>query len=193
MENVNTKSRMQKHNTKNVRGKMWKLANSDGRTYKQVVKLEPEEQIEVPINENIEKRLQNAFVCYLREGLTIRRVVEDIGEKRWNELTMSCFDSHACIIRKVRKDDNVPIHNEKVEVFKSYFKEVIPWNTKIEQVVIRRFEIVGIPLHLWNELTINKIGSCIGEVVEIHDLRYSFDLVEYTINALCLVTLCNQA
>lgn len=46
----------------------------------------------------------------------------------------------------------------------------------------RRFEITGIPIHLWNELTIESIGSCIGKVKEIHDVKHSFDTTELTID-----------
>lgn len=40
--------------------------------------------------------------------------------------------------------------------------------------------MLGIPLHLWNELTIYEIGSCIGKVKKIHN-KYSFDTAKVTI------------
>lgn len=66
-------------------------------------------------------------------------------------------------------------------IIRQCFKEVIPWSKDIKQVIIKRFEIVGIPLQLWNDLTIHKIGSTLGEVKEIHDNSYTFDVAEVTV------------
>lgn len=44
-----------------------------------------------------------------------------------------------------------------------------------------RFEITRIPIHLWSDLTVTKIGQCLGEVIEIHDVKHSMDTAEVTI------------
>lgn len=58
---------------------------------------------------------------------------------------------------------------------------MVPWRKTIKHTFIRRFEILGLPLHLVNELTIHKIGSCIGEVVEVHHVRYNFESAEVSV------------
>lgn len=54
-------------------------------------------------------------------------------------------------------------------------QSITPWTKDIKQVIARRFEIVGIPLHPWNDLTIYKIGNTIGVVKEVHNMKYSYD------------------
>lgn len=53
-----------------------------------------------------------------------------------------------------------------------------PWNKEILQGTKRRFEIIGIPLHLWIDEIIKKIGDTLGEVDEIHFSKQSFNAVE---------------
>lgn len=36
-------------------------------------------------------------------------------------------------------------------------------------------------MHLWNDHTIHMIGSSIGNVKEIHSMKYSFEIAEMTI------------
>lgn len=58
----------------------------------------------------------------------------------------------------------------------------MPWNRSLKQVLTRRLEIIGIPLHLWNEYTLHKVGSCFGELKEVHDINNSFDIAEVIVN-----------
>lgn len=68
-----------------------------------------------------------------------------------------------------------------MEVIRSCFRDAIPWNKSIKQVVIKRFEIIGIPIHLWNNLTIDKIGSCIVEIIEVHPRMHNLINAEVSI------------
>lgn len=84
------------------------------------------------------------------------------------ELILSKFDSLSSIIARREGEKTVPIDRAMVEKLNMCFKRVIPWNKYILQVVKRRIEIVGIPLHLWTDENIMKIGQCLGEGEEIH-------------------------
>lgn len=95
-------------------------------------------------------------------------------------MATSRFDSTSCT-RKVDGKNNIPWEEANLEVLKSRFSVVVPWSRFMKQVITRRFEIIGIPLHLWNDLTLHSIGSCLREVVEIHNLKYSFDTTKVTI------------
>lgn len=122
----NTNNHNVKHPKSNEPRKVWRPANINGRSYKEVINPNLEVVMDVLIDKNLEKRLKNAYVCYLKDGVFVRRVAENIGEKEWTELVISRFDSFACIISKVNKENDEPIEEDKVDLFKSYFKEVKP-------------------------------------------------------------------
>lgn len=48
-------------------------------------------------------------------------------------------------------------------------------------VLKRRFEVIGIPRHLWSDEKIKKIGECIGDVKEIHFSKELFDIIKLSI------------
>lgn len=96
-------------------------------------------------------------------------------------LGMSRFDSLACVVSKFHGAQNTKIDEEALEKLKGYIQKVIPWSRDVRPASLTRFKIVGIPLHLWNDLTIEKIGSTIGEVKEIHTLKQCFYSAEVSI------------
>lgn len=105
-----------------------------------------------------------------------------IEEKGYSNLAMSRFDSIACVISKAEGLQVLELEHEVLQDLKTCFKEVIKWSKNIKQVVNKRFEIIGLPIHIMNEYTIRKIGSCIGEVTAIHNQKQYSDTAEVSIN-----------
>lgn len=67
-------------------------------------------------------------------------------------------------------DKNIyPLETKEMDELKSYIRLVIPRSRTIKLMITRIFEIIGIPLHIWNDLSIYRVGSCIGEVLKIHN------------------------
>lgn len=47
--------------------------------------------------------------------------------------------------------------------------------------IVRRFELIGVPLQCWNDETIRNIRGTIGEVEDICYKKYNFSFVEIVV------------
>lgn len=57
---------------------------------------------------------------------------------------------------------------------KSCFEFAVPWFKEYSPRVIKRFELIKIPLHFWNKEVFRKIGSNLGKVKKVHYKNYYF-------------------
>lgn len=138
--------------------------------------------IDIPTHDTQMDWLKNAYICYMKEGKNLAQTTLEMEELQIEGLGMSKFDSISCIVCKLQGLDNMALDNFALEKLKGCFQSIIPWSREIKPVIIRSFEITGIPLHLWSDQTISKIGSTISEVKEIHNLKQRFDSAEVSIS-----------
>lgn len=133
--------------------KIWILAIRDGRSYEEVVESTTIDEIEVSRDVALEG-LVKAYVCYF-DGVekTIRKL-EGFGVEG---LGISRFDPTSYLISKVANNDLVVLNEATLENLRKCFKTIIPWNRDIKQKARKKLEITRIPIHLWNDLTIEKI------------------------------------
>lgn len=80
------------------------------------------------------------------------------------ELVISRFDAISYIISKTEFQKNSPFEKVTMEKLQRCFKKLVPWSKDVKQVFTRRFEIIGIPIHLWSDETIKQIGGRVGKV-----------------------------
>lgn len=137
--------------------------------------------LDVSPDAEIEEWLSKAVVCYYKKGVDVKQSMKEMYSLGVGDLIFSKFDSKSSIISKRDGTLNVPLEKESIETLKRCFAKVTPWNKDIKMIVKRRFEIVGLPIHLWSDENIMKIGACMGEVAEIHFTKQSFDVVELSI------------
>lgn len=138
--------------------------------------------MEVPPDTHLESLLKYPLICYFKDGFDMKRSMRELETKGIDNLASSRFDSIACVLSKVQGQHVTPIDEYMKAKVGECFKTVIPWNRSIKLVIHRRFKIIRIPLHLCNDLTIERIGSTLGEVVEIYNIRHTFDTAEVTVS-----------
>lgn len=129
--------------------------------------------IHVPTDTTLEEGLLKSL-GYYKEGQLLNHASKSLNDKDIEGLAVSSINSLSCIISKINGMEVLDIEDDIVEDIKSCFQKVVPWNKAIKQVIKKRFEIIGIPKHLWNDLIILKLASCLGEVVDIHLRKHSF-------------------
>lgn len=161
--------------------KVWKPKLRDTRSHREVVEKKIV-VVDVPTNVGLERGLEKALVYYFKDGVSMKKPVREVEDKGIEDLAFSKFDLASCLKSKVNRFRVLNIKDKELESIKTFFIKVIPWNKQIRQVINRRFEIVGLPIHIWNDLTIHKIGSCLDEVTKIHDQKHNFNNVELSLN-----------
>lgn len=88
---------------------------------------------------------KGVYIGYFKQGACLRTTMEEMKGLDIENLATSQFDSSLHVISKTQDAKNPP---EEIEKIKACFKEVVPWSKKIKQRLKRRFEIVGLPLHI---------------------------------------------
>lgn len=73
--------------------KIWKPSPRDNRIYKQVVESSYLEVIEVPADNALEKGLKLSYVCYFKEGVSMKKSMQEVKDFCIVGLELSRFDS----------------------------------------------------------------------------------------------------
>lgn len=100
------------------------------------------------------------FICGEEHQLEFPHALEKIREVGLTDFSVKKLDDFSIVVHKISRWICVLIAQE--------------YNLRF----IRRFELIGVPFHLWSEENIKKIGSKLGIVLEVHFKPHNFTSVE---------------
>lgn len=128
VEKMNRRPEDPRRKSKSQGKKVWKPSNRDGRSYKQVVEETLTETIEVQTNNEYEKDLQKAYVCYYKDNMDFRRAMEDLEQLECERLAASKFDYISCIVSKVHENQTSiqDLEPNDIECLNKVFRETKP-------------------------------------------------------------------
>lgn len=159
--------------------KVWRPANRDARTYKQVVVQSPTMMLEE--NKEADMWWKKAYIGTSHNSLSIQEIEMRMFRDEMREFAVSKLDEEFFVITKEQEGNLVFLDEQDKRRLEPIFKHLQPWT--MNKTVKRKanVELMGLPLHLFSHENIRKIGELWGEVMEISYIHNSFHMVALTI------------
>lgn len=106
---------------------------------------------------------------------------EKLKEVNIQDYTIARLDDFLVLFSKTSNGEVCTLTEDEESQVRSNFDFVTPWHTEYGLKFCRMFEILGIPLHLWDESNIRRIPGNLGEVNQVHFKKDELSRVEVCI------------
>lgn len=96
--------------------------------------------------------------------MEMEEALEKIGELHCKELDVNRIDDYSVLVTKIRNGEICALSEDEESKLRERFNFVTPWHKEYGLRFFRRYELFGIPLHLWTDANIRKISGNLGIV-----------------------------
>lgn len=120
-------------------------AHRDHKTYSEVVCHEV--HVSGHTTPDLQSWLRVAYFCGQKDKLDFKVANQKLKNHGLRNVIASKVDDLTIMVSGMSNGVHYPLSTEEIETMKSYFEYVVPWFKEYIPQVIRRFELIGIPLH----------------------------------------------